>query len=223
MKWMHIEPPQQRYFVGLDLGQVNDFTAIAVLEATTTWNQDGAGDTTYAVRHLERLPLGTSYPAVVRRVEKLFAVPQLMDGYLVLDATGVGRAITDSLKDAAIQATRIVPVTITAGTTATPDGHGGWHVPKKDLVAVMQLLLQGRRLQIASALPEAAILKKELQNFQVKITLAANETFGAWREGQHDDLVLAVACAAWYAERTPLEVWDPEDVVIGRRPQRWWE
>lgn len=28
---------------------------------------------------------------------------------------------------------------------------------------------------------------------------AANEMFGAWREGQHDDLVLAVAIAVWRA------------------------
>jgi hypothetical protein len=38
-------------------------------------------------------------------------------------------------------------------------------------------------------------------DFQVKITAAANEVFGVWREGQHDDLVLAVAIAAWLAER----------------------
>jgi dipeptidyl aminopeptidase/acylaminoacyl peptidase len=35
---------------------------------------------------------------------------------------------------------------------------------------------------------------------------AANEVFGAWREGQHDDLILAVANGVWQAERR-LEVW----------------
>ena len=48
-----------------------------------------------------------------------------------------------------------------------------------------------------------AILVRELQQFQVKITQAAHETFGVWREGQHDDLVLAVALACWWAERHP--------------------
>jgi hypothetical protein len=37
----------------------------------------------------------------------------------------------------------------------------------------------------------------------VKITAAANETFAAWREGAHDDLVLAVALACWHADRAP--------------------
>jgi hypothetical protein len=39
-----------------------------------------------------------------------------------------------------------------------------------------------------------------LTTFRVKITPAADEVFGAWREGAHDDLVLAVAIAVWQAE-----------------------
>jgi len=74
-------------------------------------------------------------------------------------------------------------------------------VPKKELVASLQVLLQTRRLKVAKTLPEAATLVRELETFRVKVTEAANETFGAWREGQHDDLVLAVALAAWMGER----------------------
>ena len=44
-------------------------------------------------------------------------------------------------------------------------------------------------------------LMQEMRAFRVKITRAANETFGARREGDHDDLVLAVALAAWWGER----------------------
>jgi hypothetical protein len=29
-------------------------------------------------------------------------------------------------------------------------------------------------------------------------------TFGNWREGQNDDLVLAIACAEWSAENVPV-------------------
>ena len=74
-------------------------------------------------------------------------------------------------------------------------------MPKKELVASLQVLLQTRRLKVAKTLPEAATLVRELETFRVKVTEAANETFGAWREGQHDDLVLAVALAAWMGER----------------------
>jgi hypothetical protein len=69
-------------------------------------------------------------------------------------------------------------------------------------VSALQLLLQSRRLHIARSLEHAATLVKELENFRVKITAAARETYEAWREGQHDDLVLAAALAAWMGEET---------------------
>jgi hypothetical protein len=94
-------------------------------------------------------------------------------------------------------------VTITGGHAVTVSEDGSYHVPKKELVTCLQVVLQGRRLQIVRSLPEAAALVRELQQFQVKITAAAHETFGVWREGQHDDLVLAVALACWWAERHP--------------------
>lgn len=34
----------------------------------------------------------------------------------------------------------------------------------------------------------------------------SNDSYGSWREGAHDDMVLAVAIAAWWAER-----WQPQD------------
>jgi hypothetical protein len=75
-------------------------------------------------------------------------------------------------------------------------------VPKKDLVGALQILLQAGRLKIAKSLPAAAILVKELENFRVKITVAANESFEAWRDGDHDDLVLAVALSCWEGENS---------------------
>src|SRR6476646_9024318 len=63
--------------------------------------------------------------------------------------------------------------------------------------------LQGRRLTVAKSLPYAAALVEELQNFQVKVTEAANETFGALGDGYHDDLVLAIMIAAWSGENAP--------------------
>ena len=88
-------------------------------------------------------------------------------------------------------------VVITSGEQATRSESGAWHVPKKELVACLRALLHCRRLQVA-ALPERPLLLEELQLFRVKLTPAAHETFEAWREKDHDDLVLAVALAVWY-------------------------
>jgi hypothetical protein len=61
---------------------------------------------------------------------------------------------------------------------------------------------------VAEALPEAVTLVRELTNFQTKVVLATDDPYVAWREGAHDDLVLAVAIAAWEGERyRPLGIW----------------
>jgi hypothetical protein len=51
--------------------------------------------------------------------------------------------------------------------------------------------------------------RTELLAFRAKVTASANETFEAWRERDHDDLVLAVATAAWVGEHVTqrLHVW----------------
>jgi trans-aconitate methyltransferase len=57
------------------------------------------------------------------------------------------------------------------------------------------------RLQVTPALPEAAMLVRELAAFQVKVRVTTKEEeLATWREGTHDDLVLAVAVAAWLGE-----------------------
>lgn len=187
---------------GLDLGQVSDFSAWAIAEKLPCPHPTRAGMNawTYAIRHLQRWPLGTPYTQIVDEVREVCRL-RLRGAPLVVDGTGVGRAVVDLFRKAGC-AGRLVSVTITGGHSATEDADKrGWSVPKKDLVGVMQALLQTKRLDVAKKLPDAETLRRELGNFKVKITAAANETFGAWREGQHDDLVLAVAMACWFGER----------------------
>jgi hypothetical protein len=189
------------FLLGLDLGQTQDFTALAVLERRQAEaGPSGFPSPDYALRHLQRFPLGTPYTEIVPTIARLVATEPLRDSPLVVDQTGVGRAVVDMLYQAV---SWVVPVTITGGHAVTQAEDRSWHVPKKELVTCLQVVMQARRLQIARRLPDAALLVRELQNFQVKITAAAHEVFGAWREGKHDDLVLAVALACWWGERNP--------------------
>jgi hypothetical protein len=175
------------------LGQQQDYTALAVAERATHPDPDRPGRTAYhfAVRHLHRWPLGTPYPQVVADVKALFARPPLQGSVLAVDQTGVGRAVVDQFRAAGIGAS-LRPLTITGG-----ENSGGGSVAKKDLVGAVQVPLQDRRLKVADGLPLAAVLAEELAAFRVKVTLAGNETFEAWRERDHDDLVLAVALALY--------------------------
>src|SRR5262249_54299035 len=106
-------------------------------------------------------------------------------------------------------------ITITSGQAVTA-GPNGPCVPRKELVSTLQVLLQSRRLKVASCLPEAQLLVAELATFQAKVTPSPLETGLAWRQGPRDVLVLGVALAAWLAENRvetytgPLVFWpDP--------------
>jgi hypothetical protein len=184
--------PLRRFVLGLDLGQVQDYTAVAIVQRVAARNG------LVQVPYLERFPLGTSYPAIVARITQLLATPPLREqACLVVDATGVGTAVIDLLRQANL---RPIAITITGGDKIHRETKTRYSVPKRELVGCLQVLLQIGRLKIASALLEAELLVKELLAFQVKITASAHDTYGAWREGAHDDLVLALALATWYGE-----------------------
>ncbi len=192
------------YWVGLDLGQANDYTA--VVGARRRREQD-AKDPKKTVNHydiaqLKRYPLGTPYPTIVEEVtSRLKQPPYLGNVRLIIDGTGVGRGVVDLFR--LPLGTIAVPITITASGAPTKDEQGYWHVAKRDLIGTVQVLLQTVRLWIAPRLPEAPLLTKELTEYQVKITAAGNDTYNA-REGQHDDLVLALALACWAGEAKEL-------------------
>ena len=111
-------PPVLSYFVGLDLGRTWEHTALSVVERSEP--ADAHGDMakmSYAVRHLERFPPGTPYPAVFARVGELFAKPPLTQRPIVVDFTAVGRTVVEALRRAKPDAT-LRPATVTAGLTA---------------------------------------------------------------------------------------------------------
>jgi hypothetical protein len=186
-----------RYFVGLDLGQLHDFSALGVVEQVPAEPELPV----YRVRHLQRWPLHTPYPTIVQNVVALWQRPPLAGrARLVADATGCGLPVADLLRPHV--GSYLVPALITSGAQATQDGQL-WHVPKQTLIATAQVLLQTQRLKVAGGLREAATLLHELQGYQQKVTASANLVYGAWREGAHDDVLLAVALAVWYAEAGP--------------------
>ena len=111
----------------------------------------------------------------------------------------MGRPVLDMLRKAKVGAS-ITPLFVTSGQKSSSDDRGGWLVPRQELAATLQVLLQSRRMRVAPALPDAAMLARELAAFQVKVSASSPEEMDAWRQGTHDDLVLAVAVAAWLGE-----------------------
>jgi len=194
------------YVLGVDLGQVNDPTAIALLE------HELVKAPIYRLVYLQRFPLGTNYSAISDRIAaRVNEKPLLGRSTVAVDATGVGKPVVDDLKPK-LTHSRFHAITITGGTTvnATP---GNINVPKRDLITTTQLLIQNERLKIAAAIPDAAALIEEMLAYRITISENGHDSYGPWRERDHDDLLLALALAAWTAEnRTyrPAKVYVPQ-------------
>jgi hypothetical protein len=120
---------------------------------------------------------------------------------LVTDATGVGRPVIDMMQKAGL---RPVAVTITGGFDENRVMSNDFRIPKRNLVSTLAVILQSGRLKVAPELAESETFVSELSNFKVKISAAGHDSYNAWRESIHDDLVLSVALAAWWGERPVL-------------------
>ena len=202
---------KERWVVGCDLGQSQDPTAISVLHKKIlpleTWTHDAAlhvhrqdAKETLEVRHLERLALGQSYPEQVAHVANVLARPPLVgDATLVIDETGVGRAVGDIFENAGMKPIRI---SITAGNEATVAGIRRHHVAKSILISTLDASLHTGELKFAAKLAEAEAMKEELLDFRRSVSAAGRFSFEA-RVGKHDDLVLSVAIALWWMQRPP--------------------
>jgi hypothetical protein len=74
-------------------------------------------------------------------------------------------------------------------------------VPKQDLLAVVQILLEGEELKFASGLRELPALMRELTDVRSTMRSSGRIRMGADGCGEHDDLVIALALACWRARR----------------------
>ena len=124
-------PAECEYFVGLDLGQMNDFSALVVVRKIQAVDENdyfvmtdsGQHVYNFEVPHIDRFPLGTPYPKIVRDVLALMNRPELQgtkdarryaaggggstnDPTLCIDATGVGRPCLDMFRMPACETRR---------------------------------------------------------------------------------------------------------------------
>jgi hypothetical protein len=116
---------------------------------------------------------------------------------VVVDATGVGAPVVDLLKAARLECP-MTAVMITAGDRAHNSGDR-WHVPKRDLLTNLLVLLEARELKIPRGLADAGTLVRELGEMEMRQAGAGRVQMGAEGSGEHDDLVIAVALACWRA------------------------
>lgn len=208
--------------IALDVGQARDPAAIVVLERHTEDvglpYQDFTGGVRthfiavrdlYHVRLIERPALGTPYHELIDRVCALEG--KVPGAWICVDATGVGRPIVEQI---AARMERVVPIVFTGGHEEHYRPDGLCTIPKKNLVGALQQVFQTGRIRLPKTHPLLQVVLQELYTMRMKQNpKTGNESYEAWREGDHDDLVFALAMAAWWMERHPLRcrpLADPE-------------
>ncbi len=198
------------YTMGLDLGQARDFSALVVVERVHVlppqvplieYRRRGdvavGGDwrEEFHVRAIKRWPLGTPYTAVVDDTLAVFRTPQLRDAALVVDRSGVGRAVMDLLREAWTRGEAgswVSGLTITAGQRSS-----GTSVTKQDLVDGLLVPVTQGRVKVAAGLALADVLERELLAFQQNISSSGRTSYDVERrEGQgHGDVATALMLA----------------------------
>jgi hypothetical protein len=190
-----------KYFVALDLGPAGEYTSLAIVERADRYIPPHKP--VYNLRHLKRFDIGTPYPAIVNEVASILSQAPMPGAWFIVDHTGVGRMVLKLFRERLENKVRCTfcPVSIIASNVLGAIPQSELLIPKQELVGTLQVLLQTRRLQVANGLPETTELVRELESYRLKPLKLAGESDEMWREGPRDDLVLAVALAAWCGEK----------------------
>jgi hypothetical protein len=198
-------PPH--FYLGLDLGQRRDHSALVILERTLldTGEYDHAWlhpvlKPVLHLRYAERIPLGQAYLGIpprladiVHQLDSKFPWPARQGGVLrphktlVVDAGGPGAPIVEILHRARLGVT-LFPVLITPGHHAHSVPGGFTCVPRRVLLSTLRILFENRSLRLSGRVPSCHALIEELATVQIE-----------GRQPNHDDLAIATALAAWRA------------------------
>lgn len=212
----------QSFHIGVDLGQRADYTAIVVVEqrVESTSVRDPQTFEYQRVRRLVvrkavRLRLGTAYRKIVREVKRLTecAEFQWRDVTTTVDATGLGSVVTEGLREVRLKG-ELFPVVITGGQQGKyKDGY--FPTPRTELLLGVQQALEVDGLAVAQGVKGWEALEEELKSLR-KFTGISGPRFES--DGQHDDLVFALALALFGARMQVLPV---QGEAVRRKLDRW--
>ena len=189
--------------IGVKFGQKRNPTAICVAEAED--RQEATGTAWhFLARHLERLPLQTSFPKVADRVAQVawgVSSRVRVSPAVYVDVTGLGEPVVDLIRERS--SARVIATSFTYGDQRTMEG-GRIRLGKAWLVSRLQTLLQTGRLHLPET-AEARVLAEELLEFEIEIDEKADDRYGAFRVGSHDDLATALGLAVQEEPVTPVD------------------
>jgi hypothetical protein len=196
--------PQERapvFLVGLSVGQGARPSGMAILER----QKRGNAPATYTCCYLRRWPLATNYPSLQSYLERIFSDSRLTDPYLILEAGPSTRAILSFFRRQRLPAKMLAVEVKTSAEDRKVEGL--WKVGKGTVIETARHVIQEHQLifdeqmppEVIKTTPTAQTVYQALATYTYNETAMVNEAFAS-RDGEYDDMVLAVALACWYGE-----------------------
>lgn len=186
-----------RYIIGIDLAKLHDYTAVTVLDVALPNDK-------YGVTNVYRYPIGLEYARVADHImEQALGAPYVGDVTLVVDATGLGGPVLEQFR---ARMSPIIGISITGGSNTSRQGQD-IRVPKVDLVSTLLALSENRRISFAAKAQHLDALLQELMAFQGRLGDSGHTRYEG--RGAHDDMVMSLAMAVWYAERGAIQAQTP--------------
>jgi hypothetical protein len=184
------------FFVGVDIGKLQDRSAIAVIERRTQATDTGPIVQT-ALRGLYRVPSQVSYVRQAEGIESLLTAPcfQLWGANIYLDASGVGEACADMLHERG--KLKFKRVNITSGDAISAK-RGRIYASRNALISGFVKLLRRGDLIISADLPLLSDLLRELESLGEETSKGGASVY---RTTGHDDLIIAFSLAALAMQR----------------------
>jgi len=208
---MVIEKTSKHFAVAIELGNVADTTAVAIVQhvKSPANGPQGKGEE-WHVRHLDRSPSGT-YPLEIaahlsKHLGQLQATEEkektehnvirdvVLQIDLIVDQTAVGEPVADVVLESLSRYGRRV---IISGTHSVSYSDGADHIPKQTLTSTVAAMLAVGHLKIGEDVRGKKELIEELIRYNGRSTSTSGLAVNTWREQPADDLVFAVALACW--------------------------
>ena len=179
------------FFIGVDVGKLQDRSAVAVIERQTKRTPQGDSIQT-ALRGLYAIPPKVSYTTQAEGIESLLLSPcfQLWRPSTLIDASGAGEALCDLLDER--KKVKFKRVNITSGDAVTAK-RGRIYASRNQLISTLTKLLRREGFAISADLPLLQELLKELAALGEESTKAGGVVY---RTSGHDDFLMAFALAA---------------------------
>lgn len=191
-----------RYWLGVDLAQAQDNTALVCVhdECLPRWgggSRQVLGPRTRTIVFADKFK-GVSYPDITSHVIRTLTKEPLRGrARLVIDASGLGRVVSNWLDDQGVDHHAIQ---MTVGQNWVEKDRYV-NVGKTLLLETLSLLFATGDLTFAHDLPLRGDILAELETFQLEQTAAGNQIITQGRSGaHHGDLAIALAVACFASE-----------------------